>query len=520
MISVSSLSVGVASVARTLSLLAVLCTLFGGTSARGAEPGSVERWYVIEMSGQRAGYMRTLETRTPETITTESDAAFEIARGAVKLKIRMQGSFVETPDGKPIRMRSVQDMGTMTVEQEYTFSGDTVEVKTTQAGATRTTTMPAPDGAWLTPCAAERYMKQRRESGATEISMRVLTAETGLSPVTSTHRDFTAASLKVGDLIVETTRAKVETSAMPGIVSTEYVDAQGVMVRTETNLGGMAMVMTASTKEEAAAEFEAPEMMINTFVTPDRAIRNPRKVVRATYLVSVTGEGVLPEFATTGTQSVERIDDRSARITVDMTEYAPAPAGEIANAEYMGSSAAIDTDDEEVRKLTERATARAEDDIARAREIRRFVYRFISKKNLGVGFATASEVARSKQGDCSEHGVLTAAMLRVAGIPSRVVAGLVYADFFAGERDIFGYHMWTQALLELDGEERWVDLDATFPASVHYDATHIALAVSSMDETEGVNSMASLAGVLGRLQIKVESTDYEAREPAPAGADR
>ena len=67
--------------------------------------------------------------------------------------------------------------------------------------------------------------------------------------------------------------------------------------------------------------------------------------------------------------------------------------------------------------------------------------------------ATASEVAESLSGDCTEHAVLLAAMLRARQIPSRVVVGLVYAE----KLEAFGGHMWTEAYL--DGH--WLPLDAT-----------------------------------------------------------
>lgn len=525
------MSLAVTAVMRALTALAIVCTTLSSGVALGAEPGIVERWYVIEMSGQRAGNMRSIETTEADRLTTESEMSFELARGAMKVKIKMKGRFVETSEGEPILMHSVQDTGAMTVEQTFTFGETDVEVKTTQAGTTRTSRAPLPEGAWLTPGAAERYVKQRRASGAKEITMRIIDPQMGLVPITSKHFDFEKTEITVAGKPVEVTKAKVEVSNSPGIISTEFIDSEGVLVRSETNLGGMSMVMSASTKEDAGARVEAPEIMLNTFVKPNRPIKNPRSAVVAEYTVSVEGEGTLPEFPNTGTQRIERIDDRTARVIVDMTRYAPAGADDQSE-DYLASSASLDLHDEVIQSITKDATAKAGDDeIAKARAIRRFVYRYIKEKNLGVGFATATEVARSKEGDCSEHGVLTAAMLRSAGIPSRVVAGLVYADAFAGAREIFGYHMWTQALLTIDGEKRWVDLDATFPASVHYDATHIALAVSSMKDGDGMSSMASLASVLGRLKITVDNVVYEgeaSRKPKdqpnvelePAGAGR
>ncbi len=114
-------------------------------------------------------------------------------------------------------------------------------------------------------------------------------------------------------------------------------------------------------------------------------------------------------------------------------------------------------------------------------------------------------MARTREGDCSEHAVLLAAMLRADGIPSRVASGLLFADAFAGQQEIFGYHMWAQALLEVDGRLVWVDLDGTLPPAHKTDATHITLAVSDMADNEVGGGMITMVSLLGRLRITVES---------------
>ncbi|MBZ0171892.1 MAG: transglutaminase-like domain-containing protein, partial [Phycisphaerales bacterium] len=165
-------------------------------------------------------------------------------------------------------------------------------------------------------------------------------------------------------------------------------------------------------------------------------------------------------------------------------------------------------DDPRVAELARDAlTAAPEDAAKRAELLRRFVHRHIRTKDLSVGFASAAEVARTREGDCTEHGVLLAALLRADGIPSRVVSGLIYADQFAGSDDIFGYHMWTQAYLEIDGEPRWVDLDATLPDSLPMTATHIALAVTGLPDENRINALVELAPLMGRLAIKVENVE-------------
>jgi hypothetical protein len=122
----------------------------------------------------------------------------------------------------------------------------------------------------------------------------------------------------------------------------------------------------------------------------------------------------------------------------------------------------------------------------------------MTAKNLATGFASAGEVAVTLSGDCTEHAVLLTALLRAAGIPARVVSGLLYVESFAGERDVFGYHMWTQAWIE----GRWVDLDAM--GAGDFDATHIALATSPLDDQEDFLQVStSLAPWMGALSIEV-----------------
>ena len=65
--------------------------------------------------------------------------------------------------------------------------------------------------------------------------------------------------------------------------------------------------------------------------------------------------------------------------------------------------------------------------------------------------------------------------------------------------------MWTQALVEFDGKMRWVDLDSTLPGTRQsFDATHIAVSVTALEDGELNSSMMNLVPLLGRLEIKVE----------------
>jgi len=253
----------------------------------------------------------------------------------------------------------------------------------------------------------------------------------------------------------------------------------------------------ASTKRTG----NGPEMMLSTFVTPSRTIPRPHALKKAVFDLSVT-EGELREVPATGAQSVQVIEGgRRRRLTIDV---ALRHADEQMQADrYLGESGLINTTDAQVAELARRAVrgVRAEP-MKRAEAIRSFVQRYIRRKSLGVGLASAAEVARNREGDCTEHAVLTTAMLRAEGIPARIATGLVLVDEIAGRKSIFGYHMWSQALI--DG--CWVDFDATQPH--RFDATHIALSVSALEDDAFLGEMTSILPLMGRLKIDVVELEY------------
>jgi hypothetical protein len=113
----------------------------------------------------------------------------------------------------------------------------------------------------------------------------------------------------------------------------------------------------------------------------------------------------------------------------------------------------LDCDDAAVLPLV--AELRRERPSPEAMDVTAFVARHIEHKHLARGFDIASVVARTREGDCTEHAVLTAALLRGVGIPSHVVTGLVLFQI-DGKTQAFG-HAWTEYY---DGQH-WQLTDAT-----------------------------------------------------------
>ena len=120
----------------------------------------------------------------------------------------------------------------------------------------------------------------------------------------------------------------------------------------------------------------------------------------------------------------------------------------------------------------------------------------LTKKNFSTAMASAAEVAQRMEGDCTEHAVLLAAMLRAKKVPSRIAAGLVYVDSL----NSFGGHMWTEAFLA--GE--WIPLDATLGKG-GIGPAHLKMADSALDEDAPlpVSTFLPAYQALGKLKIDV-----------------
>jgi hypothetical protein len=472
-----------------------------------------ERYSILEIAGARAGWNHEVIETDGQQFRTTTEQHFKISRGDLPIEIEMGSTFIETADGKPVSATVKQNTSRQVMETQYRFNDDHVEVIVNQGGRETKSQQPALAGEWLTPYAADRYGQKQRAGGAKELTLRTVELQYGLNVITRTSKltgqEKYERNGETIDVALWTTTADI----MPGIQTIERVNSNGESICEEVNMPGFGKMITRQvTKEEAlgAAAGPAPELLLQTFVTPDKPIDNPMKATGAKLKLTVKN-GEMPGLPTAGAQRVELSPDKkSAILTIDINDNVPASAADADNKHYCEASAMVDANDELIQKLAKRAAAREEDEQAakddpmrRAEALRRFVRRHISKKGMETAFASASETAKMKTGDCSEHGVLLAALLRADGIPSRVATGLVYADAFAGHESIFGWHMWTQALI--DG--KWVDFDATLP--VRYNAAHILTATSSLNDGMGMADMASVLQLMGNLEVEVLDVQHE-----------
>lgn len=74
-------------------------------------------------------------------------------------------------------------------------------------------------------------------------------------------------------------------------------------------------------------------------------------------------------------------------------------------------------------------------------------------------FLYASEIMKRRKGVCVDYAILYTALLRAAGIPSRIVTGIpVYSILISREKEIDMGHAWAEIKLP---EYGWIPIDVT-----------------------------------------------------------
>lgn len=492
--------------------LAPAALLASPKSQSSAPPRSESDWAIVEMQGQRCGHMHSTQNQVGDEMHTRTTMTVEIERGPAKIKITMDQRYRETMDGKPLGFESEMLMGQMPVKQKGTVADGKITLVTDQMGATHTNTYdfdPECKFAW------GLLLEQRERGIKPGMKFTVKTYEPSVradGPVEVTFNVEKKEKVDVRGTERELFRVTSTLQMQVPVQTTMWVDEEAKPFVTDMNLGFMKVRIVLATKEEALKTdgVKGPEMFFSTFVAADKKIPDKAKSVVLKLTVPEDGDA-LPDMPTTGMQTFRRVSDHEATLTIRRLDWkklreitTPKDGAKPANektAEYLKSSAMVNTGDARIKRLAKRAVKDAKTPAEQADALRKYVTTYVKNKGLDVGFATASEVAKTRAGDCSEHAVLLAALARVAGLPSRGVSGIVqipWSEMPNGAESAFGYHMWTQVYI--DGQ--WVDIDAAM-RQTDCDPTHIALSLMPLNDEALMESMMSLLPLMGRLEIEV-----------------
>ncbi len=499
--------IGIGRLARTGAVTLSLLVSIAAAGPRALADS--ESWDAVFLGGSKVGYMWIRIAPVVEEVKGQGerklqrvlvDFVLNFKRGNDASTIKVQYGTIETPDGQVLRL----DTRTLASTQVLRVHGDVMNgkmlLKIENGDQKQELSIPwTPDT--FGPYGAELSLS-RKPMKPGEVR-KVKTFVPDLNKVvesTLTARALETIALGGGanrDLLrVDQDITFLDGKKAPEMSSTLWVDESGQILKTFTDANG-GMMTYRTTKEAAMRDAPKADLIAVQMVKIARKIPNPED--RRDILFKVTLNNAEPsEIFPADRRQTLKAGPGPMTALLSVKTAGPgdgAPGPETVDPEYLRPNPYITSNDARVMTLARGAVGNATDPWVKAQAITRWVAENLNEKNFETTFAPADEVARTLAGDCTEHGVLTAAMCRAEGIPARVVTGLVYVP----HQNAFGFHMWNEVYIN----RRWVAVDAAFKGQTQVDATHIKLSESSLDGVAPFESFLPVARVFGKLKMEV-----------------
>jgi hypothetical protein len=449
-------------------LLALLLGMIA--PARDAPDGvRLERWYRVERDGDVIGWMSLVERAHAETIVTEATYEERVLVMGQTRHRRVFGEVHEDAGGRVLRVSRSRDQDDHLPAGAFGRPADRIE-----SGGDRM------EG--LGPSAAAAFIARRLEAGARELSVVRMGPLLAGGAERLTLTGIEACTQTIGDRQIDGFCADW------GADGRVMLDARGYPLIARFADGSRTVVFRATSRTEALAPYEPVESVADVLVPVAPEGWDGRG---ETFLVErLDGQAWdLPDVLGGFTLDVEGEKLRS-------TMGAPPPEG-LSPAEReaaLRETGLINFSQlPSVAWANDAAETRGD---ARVHVAQRRVHDRLLHRGFALGLADAVTAYMRREGDCTEHAVLLAALLRREHLPARIVGGLVPIEHEG--RVMMAQHLWVQAYVEREGAGVWVDLDATLMPGAPLTARVPLGATGVTDETvtDLVRRMGALAGLV------------------------
>ena len=495
----------------------------GGSAAAAAacpETGdSQTSWFAMFIQGVKVGYGRTstapLIERGKTLSRVEEQVHFSVNRNGQQTEEQITSEGVETPSGELLRFATKIDTGEEPIVTQAEIHDGQIDFRTTTTGKTVRSSLPWPAGAGGFKATEHSLTKQPMQPGERRTLSGLMVGFNQVAAIEMVAGAYEPTTLldHTEDLL------RIDwTATLPKgdvIRSTWWTNHDGEVQKMQ--LDALNQVTYRTTRDVALADAGPSkfDLLLSTIVSVDRPLEHAQSTHRVRYRVQLTADDPSQVFASGNSQRVVPIDAHTAEIIVrSVRPGMPTPdfvPGE-ANATPGGGGPAdpgrkrpptdddrqpnnlIQSDAPQIVALAKQAAGDKTDPWETAVALEQFVHRYITHKNYLKAFSTAVEVAASREGACTQHAVLLAALARARGIPARVAIGLVYVDDQPG----FAFHMWNEVWID----DRWIPLDATRGLG-GIGAAHIKLTDSSLQGESAYSCFLPVSQVIGQAKIEI-----------------
>jgi hypothetical protein len=486
-----------------------------------------EEWVVVVLNGKTCGFGSTLTTKTdtpagPQYLTAHQEE-FVVKRLGTDLKIVETSKVTEDADGGVLSFDQVSDAGSV-VESSGVRDGNDMVVSS--RGQTQRFYLPRLSA--LGPEAIRRLSNAVPLKPGQPFSFDTFDTDYPQAVVVEKGNVVGQETREVRGVTRKLWRLTSEVSYMPGLLSTMWVDDQCNDVESLTVLPGLGdMHEYVADRAECMKQPEGAEIFAGSLIHPQRPLPSPHDLGQAVYRLIPLDPGQTLTLWNQGEQRVLSSEPGSCEVEVTAPNFTAIDATwQLPHADtpelhkYLQASAYLEVNAPEIQALARQAVGDEKNPVRAAHLIERFVRAYITKKDLNIGFGSAEETAKSREGDCTEHAVLCAALGRVVGLPTRCVVGFGYippgdeeptiSNAVDTNTGLFGFHMWAEAWI---GSDQWVPMDAALDG---FDVGHIAITKSALEEVNPVVDLNTpVFQLMQSLKIEIVKTVAKRDMPPP-----
>jgi len=464
-----------------------------------------EAWYTIYIQGQKVGHRHTqtyeLERDGRHYTRYQSAEQIAIIRFGTPVESRTMRYCEHDADGNLVRYAYELPLGSGLTRVEGRIAGGQRIEQTIVGNRQRQSAAPYHSEVGGLFAVEQSLLEDPLEAG--EQRKITLLQSPPLKPegtLALTADDYEATALPAGEIRLLRIDAEAELAGGGSLPWVFWTDGEGNIVKDRVEVAPQFVVESyRAPREVALATPSQSEFDIGYDITVplENPLPDAHQIRRAGYEVHLEQGNPAEAFIDGGNQSIKQVDKHTAHLEVQAVRLSDSTMGAGQGAPQEAdrrSTEFVDSSDPLVQKLAQSVAAGKGEPAVIAGALERLVAEHVTEKSYTQMFGRASEVARSREGDCTEHAVLLAALCRARGIPARVAMGLVHSEAAGG----FAYHMWTECWLG----GRWMPLDATLGQG-GIGAAHLKLGHSSLDGAAAIGSLLPSLRVVGGLSIRV-----------------
>jgi hypothetical protein len=479
-------------------------------------------WDAAYLQSGKAGYLRTLVVEIDrdgkKILRTTNEMNLTLKRNEDTVSLRMESGMEETPEGKVLGIFLRHYLGKkQQLHLVGTVVGKQLQLQVVGPGGKTQLLKPAPWNDQVVGLARQQRLFQEHKVKPGD-KFDFLSFEPAINLVVTLHvqvKGFEQIALpgnkskqrllhvivKSDELRLTRPDKKVDRYQPPDLHF--WLGKDLMPVRSQMTQPGLGTVVGYRTTRARALASEKmgtiTDIGISQLVLLKKPIKGALNAKSAVYRITLKGDkDAASAFAQDPRQVVKNARGDTFELHVTASR-GPKGFGEEEGPgdEYLQSSYFINCADEKVKEHARRAVGLVRDPWKKALRIEKWVRANMTVTN-DEAMATADHVARTLEGDCSEHAMLAAAMCRAVGLPSRTATGLVYANTPKGPA--MAFHMWTEVWVK----GQWVPIDGTLGRG-YVGATHIKITDQSWHDTRTLTPLLPVARVVGKVTIEVVS---------------